>query len=534
MADPMPASVSAVPRHYAAWTWLSGSAGWTIFGMGVCLALLLAVPGETVATRLLEDLFAILDGVHRLAWGQVPARDFHSGLGPLAYYIPGFGYAVTGNFGAALPLGMGALTVLIGAVLAIILPSRLSPALSLPFGFFLLVILVVPMNLGDAVTALTFNQYYNRIGWVSLAALLVLFLPTTDGAEENLILDAACAAALTLLMIYTRASYGLVAVAFLLFMLTDRRQWRWAAIALTIVLACGLLVELVWRGSLVYAQDVLLAFDAGGYVRGTPLQWLDLFLGNLADFLLLGLLTGLLLWRRLSVRELFFVLFCAVAGFWLLNQNDQRWGMIAVHGCAVVLAERLLREMRSGERPIGTVVNPPGVQLYFFAFLFPTMVHCTIALMLHAGAAVVDGGRAVPLARLENVRLVDLWTPGDFGGSTWFLDLITDGFRTLDSLDQSPGRIVVLGAPNPFSLSLDLPPAAGDVAQMRWGATHSQVHHISPAEMLGSADLVMERVAAGGIGDLGAVYLPYVEGSFEQVAGTANWRVFARSRQQGE
>jgi len=513
-----------------AWKGISRASGWTIFGLGFVLALILALPGETVTTRLLEDLFATLDGVHRLAWGQVPSRDFHSPVGPLAYYIPGLGFWLTGSFGAALPLGMGILTVLMGALLAHILPSRLHPALALPFALFLLIILAVPMNLGDAVTALSFAQFYNRVGWVALAALLVLFLTPRDKGRADWRLDAAFATALTLLLIYTRATYGIVALAFLVFMLTDNRQRRWAAVALGGTIIVAGLVELVWRGSLTYLADSLQAFAAGGYLRGTPVQRLEHFLGNLADYILLALLAGLLFWRNFRLRDLAFVLLCGVAGFWLINQNDQRWGILAIHAAAAVLAERLLRDMTGPpSQPMGPVVNPAGVQLYFFAFLFPTMVHCTIALFLHAGTAVINGGQALALPRLEAVRLADLWTAGEFGGSNWYLDLVRDGLIGLEGLESDPGRIAVLGGPNPNPLILDSAPPAGDVAQMRWGATHNVAEHLAPEEMLGGVDTVMERLAAGGIGDLGAVYLPYVQDNFEVRATTRDWRIYGRA-----
>ena len=492
------------------------------------LALLLAVPGETVTTRTLEELFAILDGVHRLAWGQVPNRDFHSVVGPLAYYVPGLGYWLTGSFGAALPLGMALLLLPFGAVAAHILPSRLSPALALPFGCFLLLILAVPMNLGDAVNALSFGQFYNRIGWVGLALLLVMFLPPETG-RPTLLLDILCAAVLTLVLIYCRATYGLVAVGFLLFMLTDRRLWLWAGATLILAAAVAGLIELFWRGSLSYWQDSLLAFSAGGWLRFTPRQWLDLFLGNMADYLLLGFLVGIAIWRRFSLRLLLFAVLCGLAGFWLLNQNDQRWGMIVIHAAVAVVAETILRDMRRADaRPVGALVNPAGVKLYLFGFLFPTIVHCAIALSLHAGTALVNGGQALTLPRLEAVRLADLWTPGDFGGSRWYTDLVADGLGAIEGLDQPAAPLVVLGGPNPFSLILDLQPARGDTAHLRWGHHQNELHHVPAAEMLGNASTVLERLAAGGIGTMGPVYLPFVSENFESVAQTPNWRIFQR------
>ena len=46
--------------------------------------------------------------------------------------------------------------------------------------------------------------------------------------------------------------------------------------------------------------------------------------------------------------------------------------------------------------------------------------------------------------------------------------------------------------------------------------------------MLGNASTVLERLAAGGIGTMGPVYLPFVSENFESVAQTPNWRIFQR------
>ena len=76
------------------------SAGTIVLALAVICALALALPGQTVATRYLKDLFLLLDQAYRIGCGQVPGRDFHSPLGPLASYVPWAGYAISGSLGA--------------------------------------------------------------------------------------------------------------------------------------------------------------------------------------------------------------------------------------------------------------------------------------------------------------------------------------------------------------------------------------------------------------------------------------------------
>ncbi len=100
-------------------------------------ALLLALPGQTVTTRYLGDLFLLLDQAYRVSWGQVPSRDFHTPLGPLVSYVPAAGHWLSGNLGAALPVGMGLVTLALAPAIAHILASRLHPLLAGYYGAFL-------------------------------------------------------------------------------------------------------------------------------------------------------------------------------------------------------------------------------------------------------------------------------------------------------------------------------------------------------------------------------------------------------------
>src|SRR3712207_6575958 len=152
--------------------WVSG----TLLCAAAAFGLLLALPGQTVTTAYLNDLFIFLDGAHRVASGQVPNRDFHTALGPLNFYVPALGYWISGSMGGALPTGMAAATIILALPMIHILGSRLQPAVAIPYGLFLLLIVAVPINLGEGIASLSFAMFYNRIGWAALSTLLVLYV----------------------------------------------------------------------------------------------------------------------------------------------------------------------------------------------------------------------------------------------------------------------------------------------------------------------------------------------------------------------
>ncbi|MDQ4134614.1 MAG: hypothetical protein M3158_00360, partial [Pseudomonadota bacterium] len=158
--------------------------------MALACALLLAGPGRTVTTAYVNDLFIFLDGAHRIASGQVPNRDFHTALGPLVYYIPAAGLLLSGHLGGAMPVGTALFILAVAPAMAHVLTSRLRSIIALPFAGFLLLIVAVPMNLGEVVTALSFGMFYNRLGWALLATLIVMVLPPHGDGRRQLWLDA--------------------------------------------------------------------------------------------------------------------------------------------------------------------------------------------------------------------------------------------------------------------------------------------------------------------------------------------------------
>ncbi|MFN7103836.1 MAG: hypothetical protein ACK4N1_14565 [Pseudorhizobium sp.] len=500
---------------------LSLSPSGLVLLIGFVCALVLALPGVTVTTKSLDELFLLLDGINRTATGQVPSRDFSTALGPLAFYGPAAGFALTGSLGAAMPVAMALFTAIMALIASHVLVSRLHPFLAIAFAAFLLLILAAPMNLGDAVTALSFAMFYNRIGWVALALLLILYLPPHRIAGYSILLDVAAAAALTVIMVYLRVSYGLVALGFLLFMTTGRSQQRWAALAIVLTALLLLVVELVWGGTSAYLRDAWRA------MRETRADYLQLAVTHMADFLLLSLLAGLGLWRRWNLRDFVFFIFCGATGLWLLSQNVQGWGIISIHAAAAVAAQRLLQQMDDRpEADQGAFVNRSGAKLFFLAFVLPTALHCGMALTLHAGAATVRAGQALELPRMSGIRLADLWTGGDFGGGRWYLSTVDDGLSLLARQEMPIGRLKVVGAVDAFSPALGLPAAEGGVMDLRWRGMQA----ISPERSLAGADTIMFRNPGDTPAGAAALYLEFTGRNFARIGESQHWILFRRNQ----
>lgn len=527
----------AAERFAAAWTTRKVSVGMLVLAFAAVLALLLALPGQTVTTKYIDDLFLYLDSAHRIVSGQVPNRDFHTALGPLGHYIPAAGYWISGSLGAAMPVGMALTTLVLAPAIAHVAASRLHVAIALPFSAFVLLILAVPINLGEGVTALSFTRFYNRIGWAALATLLVMYLLPRHVRPGQDRLDALCAAGLALVLLYTKATYGIAALAFLGFLLFDPRQRRWAALALGLIAATGLVVEAFWQSSAAHVADLLRAWRVDGGLRGSWGQIVDHVLGNLADFVLLGLLAGFAVWRSRSIRDLVFYGFCAIAGFLIINQNYQAWGIVALHAGAAVAAETILRRSApAAPLPRERWSLAAGTTLLFLALVLPTIVHGALALGLHAGVAIARAGDPVAAGNLDRVRLAQLWTWSDYDTAAAYLQKVRDGAGALAGLEEEPGGILVLDLANPFPSTLGAAPARGDAAGLLFGRTMDSSHAPRPDELLADVRIVMEPKLdppPEGSDDrpttaLRDLYGPTIAAEFELVRETEHWRIHRR------
>jgi hypothetical protein len=440
-----------------------------------------------------------------------------------------------------MPVGMALVVLALAPAAAHILTSRLRPAIAIPLAAFLFLIAAVPINLGEGVTALSFAKFYNRIGWAALGLLLVMYLRPRRAVARQGLLDALCAAFLTLVMIYTKITYGAVALAFLVFMLSDSRQWRWALGALATTLVTALVVEVFWQASLAHLEDLILTSKVSGSLRGTWGQIIDHILVNFADYVLLTLIAGIALWCRPRVRDFLFYAFCAVSGFLLINQNFQAWGIIIIHAAAAVAAEKILRASpdTAVERAQRRWSVGAGAQLLFLALVLPTIIHCALALGLHAAAASTRSGEEIALPNVADVRLVNLWTWGDHDAAREYITKVREGVDLLASLDSEPAGVLVLDTANPFSVALGLQPPAGGSAWLQWERSVNATHFISAEVLLAGVTVIMEPKGSTpdtatappdtSSNSLPYLYTPYIAAHYNVAHETEHWRVHVQA-----
>lgn len=491
-------------------------------------AILLVMPASTVTTKYFNDLLVFLDGGYRVALGQVPNREFHTALGPLAFYVPGFGYWLSGRLGMAMPLGMTALMVLVAPIMIHVLQTRMRPLMAIPTGILLLLVLAAPHNTGEMVTNISFAMFYNRIGWALLGLLLVMHLAPSRPVRGQIALDTAGAVALTLVLLYTKISYGLVAVAFLVLVLLQPVQRRWAALSLLVIGACIGLIELIWGGTRAHIDDLIVAASVSG--SRTIVNYLHVLLDNFAEYAPFCLIAGLALWHTRSVRDFLFYGFCAGAGLALVIQNFQDHGIVILLVGAAVAAEQLARNWHHHLSPPFDIAAR-GSWLVAVVLMLPVGLASGAALGLHAAMALGGAGTNLNLPNARGLRLAETINEWDYELYRSYADSLEAGADLLRSLDAPVNKVLVIDFASPFTSLMGLEAPESGTAWMHDGRNFDADFHFPPDEFLRDVEVVMipKKPIAGSTTDLmQRIYGDYFDRNFEPVRDTEEWVVLRR------
>jgi hypothetical protein len=384
--------------------------------------------------------------------------------------------------------------------------------------------------LGESIAGLSFGMFYNRIGWSALGLLLILYVLPFHAQPRQEALDALCAASLTLLMLYIKLSYGLVALGFLILLLLHPQQRRWVAASLGLVLAGGFLIEASWGATAAHLDDLLLAGGVSGSLKSLD-ELVSVFSRNLADYTLFILFVALALWHTRSIRDLLFFAFCAVSGFMLITQNFQTWGIVTLPAGAAVAAE-LLARLRPASISGKTPSLAAGTQLLMLAFFLPSSIHHAAALGLHAALASTSAGQAVPLSKFDRVRLVQLWTEDNYSHFNRYLESLGDGAQALSALSahgRGADHVHVLDFVGPFSAGIGLTPPQGDSTWHHWGRTINEHHHLLPETLFQNVRVVMEPkwpVDTSTAEGLRQIYADYLSEHYQLEEDTKDWKIY--------
>jgi hypothetical protein len=173
--------------------------------------------------EMLQDLMALLDGVYRIHSGQLIHQDFSSALGLFAYALPAAFMSLGAGIVASVNYSEAAFTAVAFLIYLYIYRSRLNPMAGFFLGIWVPLALLARMNFGESFDLVTEAMQYNRRCDVFLLLLFLLFVPASQSNRRSLTIDGALYGAISSFLLYTKLTFGLVALGFMPIMLIRNR-----------------------------------------------------------------------------------------------------------------------------------------------------------------------------------------------------------------------------------------------------------------------------------------------------------------------
>ena len=518
--------------------------------------LMLISPGRTYVGQYAHDILIFLDGGHRILHGQVPNRDFHTPLGPLAFLFPALGLSLGGSLGAMMPFGTAAFMLIYAPLLIYVSSTRLRMGWGLGFGLFMALLVITPLNPGESQDRVSFAMFYNRFGWALLGTLFLMVLPPKS-KENHQWLDAIVITTLLLLMFYLKISYAFFGFCFVVgTLLLGPRRTATLSLALTIIGI--LLVELFWRGTREYISDIEAAAAASGALRGSVFTLGRTVLDNLTASILFAslLFVG---WLR-GVQWIYFVfaIFMSAAGLLIINQNAQVTEIVTLVPAGLIM---LLAPVRSQVQPDYSQSRFAGT-LLIIALAAPLAIVNLMTLVYHTVKAVrppsqnpfearVDGlitleGEYTPSAKalpeiyrrggadVETINMLRHARYRQALGQTEYLRTVEDALNLLHNRTELKGRIFVLDMVNPLNALAKRPPPTGVDAWYHAGRTFNERNHRSADILFKHVDVVMvpkNPVEFTSSRLLDKLYGSYVGANYELKVESTYWWGYGRKAQ---
>jgi len=426
------------------------------------------------------------------------------------------------------------------------------------------------MNAGDGPMAVTLAENYNRNCSAALALALLVFRTPRASGLMIAIADGLLYALLTAFCLYTKITYGLVALAFTPIVIYPhpRRLVTFSSFAI----AFGLLVVAVEYGygtRFQWVQAVQTAAGAGSLLNPGPIA--AVVFANVGELLVCVLVPAWFLWqeRRITPRTVIFFVMVAGASVFLARFNGHRIFLFlpavlffvaapaALPWCEDRLAEpggprqeRWRHAFIAVTLAVLTLQSAPAfINVLFFTYeslTQPPMVAGDDVLgRIVFGAASESADRARTLRTQNNEDVITVILDGqttaldafaigrafrpmqrwDTLSMSEFRDYLTDGMRAAREGCKQGDRILTMDVLNPFPLLLGWPEGGG-MTYLQPGQTLSDKAHPPPEKMFQNIDCVLVPklpVLMTARNLMRDIYGAYLSQHFNTVAETALW-----------
>jgi hypothetical protein len=531
------------------------------------LVLLLLSASHTYVSIMLNDTFTILDGAYRFSLGYIPHIDFHTELGFLNLAFPAMGLSLTSNMGTAIPTALALYVAVLSPFAIYVAASRLHYWVAVPFYLYVILMAATPFLIGSTPVQISLAYIYNRLGWVGLLIIFILFMKPLFHQKKTWIFDSITAACIIFFLLYTKINYGLVALASIVLMAILDESWRRSAlVGIVLLIAFIGIVEVTLGLNRGYLNDIgaLIAIRTmfGGDVSG----FLAALMKNVeyvaASILAVVLMCGVYrkAWRYAIFSS--YIIFTSILLFMTSSQDENLPAVIAVIVLACELSFREMKENK-GEK---YWVPPAALFFVFLIMISKPFTYSVAAFALNH----IKSTQEQPNARAGNADAADHfyvedWPIGKnsgrmkeaierFGEDNFdqiekyvdtrmvisqqhYFRTIKAGERFLKSFGGASDTVVVFDFANPFSLLLGLKPPTGDQLTYYYGYTFTDDIRPPAETLFRDATLVMipkTAITPQTRDAMARIYGDYVEARYDRVHDDQYWTVWRKKGSRAE
>lgn len=475
-----------------------------------------------------QDLFFQLDGIYRLSIGQRIYSDFSTPIGPLIYVIPLLFVKLGANLVLSINYASGFLLIAAFLIVAYLAWTRLPPLFGLALGVWVGLALATRMNFGDDPAAVTLAMNYNRQGDAALVLAMLMFRTPRNIGPVIALVDGVVYAILTAFLIYTKITFGLVALAFAPIIIWPQHD-RLVVLS-AFALGFGVLVSVAEYGyelKLQWIEPVRMAIQSGDPKSTALAEDFSALILNLPELLVCTLVPAWFLWRDHRLTPLAAIFFVMVAGasVGLMPHNGQHYLLFLpaiLFFIAAPAAAQLngslsaLNEVRRGARldqalAIATIAvlalesGPQAVNLFYATYrsltLPPLVANNNVLSRIVARAENYEHPSELLIGPIVDGRVnaADAFAVGRFFKPEYrfdtltmleYRDYLTDGMQAARRGCEPESRILTFDNGNPFPLLLTWP-AGGGVLVVHPDQLVSKKVHPSDEEMFRNINCVL-------------------------------------------